>query len=113
MPAFEALCERERCPYAVIGEATEERQLIVGDGHFDNTPVNMPMEVLLGKPPKMLRDVKHKSFSKTEFDSKTIDIRNAAYHLLRLPTIADKRFLITINDHNMTGLIAQDQMVGP
>lgn len=113
MPAFEALCERERCPYAVIGEATEERQLIVGDGHFDNTPVNMPMEVLLGKPPKMLRDVKHKSFSKTEFDSKAVDIRDAAYRLLRLPTIADKRFLITIGDRSVTGLIARDQMVGP
>ncbi len=73
MDTFIKICERERCPYAVIGEATEQQQLVVGDGYFDNTPVDMPLEVLLGKPPKMLRDVKHHPFTKQEFDSADID----------------------------------------
>ncbi len=110
---FIAICERERCPYAVIGEATEEQQLVLGDGHFDNTPIDMPMEVLLGKPPKMLRDVHHRPFHKPEFDTGRVDITEAAYRLMRLPTIADKRFLITIGDRTVTGLVARDQMVGP
>ena len=110
---FEALCERERCPYAVIGEATEEQQLIVGDGHFDNTPIDMPLTVLLGKPPKMLRDVSHHPFHKEEFATHGVDIKDAAMRLLRLPTIADKTFLITIGDRSVTGLVSRDQMVGP
>ncbi len=110
---FAAICERERCPWAVIGEATEERRLIVGDGYFDNTPIDIPMEVLLGKPPKMLRDVHHHPFHKREFHTKGIDIRDAAYRILRLPTVADKRFLITIGDRSVTGLVVRDQMVGP
>ncbi len=110
---FEAICARERCPYAVIGEATEERQLVVGDGHFDNSPVDMPMEVLLGKPPKMLRDVHHKPFAKRDFDTANLDVREAAYRVLRLPTVAAKNFLITIGDRSVTGLVARDQMVGP
>ncbi|MDH5547331.1 MAG: phosphoribosylformylglycinamidine synthase [Gammaproteobacteria bacterium] len=113
MAEFQALCERERCPYAVIGEATQERELIVGDGAFDNYPVHIPMDVLLGKPPKMLRDVKHHSFAKNEFATDGIDIKEAVYRVLRLPSVADKTFLITIGDRTVTGLIAQDQMVGP
>ncbi|MGE0082453.1 MAG: phosphoribosylformylglycinamidine synthase [Thiohalomonadaceae bacterium] len=113
MEEFNAICERERCPYAVIGEATDEQRLVVGDGYFDNTPVDMPMEVLLGKPPKMLRDVQHKPFQKPDFDTRGVNLRDAAYRLLKLPTIADKRFLITIGDRTVTGLIARDQMVGP
>ncbi len=113
MDRFAALCERERAPFAVIGEATEERHLIVGDGYFDNTPVDMPMEVLLGKPPKMLRDVQHKHFQKVAFDTRKIDIKDAAYRLMRLPTVASKSFLITIGDRSVTGLVARDQFVGP
>ncbi len=113
MDRFAALCDRERAPFAVIGEATQERQLTVGDGYFDNTPVDMPMEVLLGKPPKMLRDVQHKSFHKTEFDTSKIEIKDAAYRLLHLPTVASKSFLITIGDRSVTGLVARDQFVGP
>jgi phosphoribosylformylglycinamidine synthase len=113
MERFAAMCERERAPFAVIGEATEERQLIVGDGHFDNTPIDMPMEVLLGKPPKMLRDVQHKPFHKTEFDTSKVDVKDAAYRLMRLPTVASKSFLITIGDRSVTGLVARDQFVGP
>ncbi|OOZ40147.1 phosphoribosylformylglycinamidine synthase [Solemya pervernicosa gill symbiont] len=110
---FTELCERERCPFAVIGEATEDRQLILGDAHFDNTPIDMPLEVLLGKPPKMLRDVHHRPFHKRDLETAKVDPKDAAYRLMRLPTIADKRFLITIGDRTVTGMVARDQMVGP
>ena len=113
MAEFEALCERERCPFAVIGEATEEEQLLLGDGYFDNTPINMSMEVLLGKPPKMLRDVHHQTFHKPEFETADIDLMEAAMRVLRLPSVADKTFLITIGDRTITGMVARDQMVGP
>lgn len=110
---FEAMCERERCPFAVIGEATEEEQLVLGDGAFDNTPIDISMEMLLGKPPKMLRDVHHKSVRKPEFDTSNIDLMEAALRVLRLPTVGDKSFLITIGDRTVTGLVTRDQMVGP
>ncbi|MCP4406932.1 MAG: phosphoribosylformylglycinamidine synthase, partial [Gammaproteobacteria bacterium] len=110
---FKGLCERERCPYAVVGEATEAQDLVVGDGYFNNTPVNLPMDVLLGKPPKMLRDVHHQAFEKTRFDTTDIDPLEAARRILRLPTVAAKTFLITIGDRSVTGLVARDQMVGP
>jgi len=110
---FEDICERERCPYAVIGEATDEKHLYVGDAQFDATPVDIPLEVLLGKPPKMLRDVQHKPFHKKDFVTKNIDIKDAIFRVLRLPTVADKTFLITIGDRSVTGLVARDQMVGP
>lgn len=113
MAEFEALCERERCPFAVIGEATEEEQLVLGDGYFDNTPIDISMEILLGKPPKMLRDVHHKTFHKPEFDTRDIDLMDAAMRVLRLPTVADKTFLITIGDRTITGMVTRDQMVGP
>jgi len=113
MVMFEAMCARERCPFAVIGEATEEQQLIVGDGYFDNTPIDMPMEVLLGKPPKMLRDVHSRSFHKPEFVTAGLDLKEAALRVLSLPSVAAKTFLITIGDRSVTGLVARDQMVGP
>ena len=113
MEHFATICERERAPFAVIGEATEEQRLIVGDAHFDNTPIDLPLEVLLGKPPKMLRDAQRKPFHKSEILTKHIDLKDAAYRLLRLPTVAGKNFLITIGDRTVTGLVNRDQMVGP
>jgi phosphoribosylformylglycinamidine synthase len=113
MAEFEALCERERCPFAVIGEATEEEQLVLGDGYFDNTPIDISMEVLLGKPPKMLREVHHQTFHKPDFDTSGIDLMDAALRVLRLPTVADKTFLVTIGDRSITGMVTRDQMVGP
>ncbi|MDH5446085.1 MAG: phosphoribosylformylglycinamidine synthase [Gammaproteobacteria bacterium] len=114
MSLFSSLCERERCPYAVLGEATEEKQLVVGDAHFDNKPIDLPLEVLLGKPPKMLRDVQHRPFHKPEFNSNSIsDLQEAAERVLSLPTVASKNFLITIGDRSVTGLVTRDQMVGP
>ncbi|WP_126456177.1 phosphoribosylformylglycinamidine synthase [Sulfuriflexus mobilis] len=110
---FEALCQRERCLYAVIGEVTEEQQLVLGDGHFDNTPIDLSLNVLLGKPPKMLRDVKHRTFHKQAFNTADIDLQEAAMRVLHLPSVADKTFLITIGDRSITGLVARDQMVGP
>jgi phosphoribosylformylglycinamidine synthase len=113
MEQFQAICERERCPFEVVGEATEEQQLVVGDGHFENLPVDLPMALLLGKPPKMLRDVHHRTFSKPEFDTRAVDVRDAAYRVLRLPAVANKTFLISIGDRSVTGTVTRDQMVGP
>ena len=110
---FEEICERERCPFAVVGRATTEKQLIVTDEHFGNSPVDMPMEVLLGKPPKMTRDVARSQPELPCFDSSTIDLKDAAYRVLRLPTVGDKNFLITIGDRTVGGMTARDQMVGP
>ena len=110
---FQALCERERCPCAVLGEATGDTRLVVGDGYFDNTPIDLPMGLLLGKPPKMLRDVRHQPFGKPEFPLRGIDVREAAGRVLRLPAVASKTFLITIGDRSVGGLVSRDQMVGP
>jgi phosphoribosylformylglycinamidine synthase len=113
LAVFEALCERERCPYAVVGEATDEKHLRVGDRHFDNNPVDLPMSILFGKPPKMHRDVERGSYTKPPFATSAIDINDAAERLLKLPTIASKNFLITIGDRSITGMVTRDQMVGP
>ncbi len=110
---FQALCERERCPYAVVGEVTEDPDLVVGDGHFDNTPVAMPLPLLLGKPPKLFRDVHRRSHHKSEFVTQGLDLHEAMRRVLCLPAVADKSFLITIGDRSVTGLVARDQMVGP
>ncbi len=113
LPLFEALCERERCPFAVVGVATEERHLTVADSHFGNKPVDMDLSVLLGKPPKMTRDVKSVQKTLPAFETNNIGLKEAASRVLRLPGVADKTFLITIGDRSVTGLIARDQMVGP
>jgi len=110
---FQELCERERCPYAVVGEVSAEQHLLVGDGYFDNSPVDLPMPLLFGKPPKMLRDVHHHPFHKPDFDRTGISPGDAAGRILQLPAVADKTFLITIGDRSVTGLVARDQMVGP
>ncbi len=110
---FEALCARERCPYAVVGETTEARELVVGDGYFDNTPVDLPMELLLGKPPKMLRDVRRRPAPAQPLGLEAVQVADALERVLRLPTVASKAFLITIGDRTVTGQVARDQMVGP
>jgi phosphoribosylformylglycinamidine synthase len=110
---FEALCRRERCPFAVLGKATDERKLAVSDSHFGNQPIDMPLSVLLGKPPKMTRDVKRVSIEQKPFSASGIALDEAIARVLRLPAVADKTFLITIGDRTVTGLISRDQMVGP
>ncbi len=110
---FESICKRERCPFAVVGLAKKERHLTVADSHFANKPVDMDLSVLLGKPPKMTRDVISTTNKLNIFDSSNISLKEAAERVLRLPGVADKTFLITIGDRSVTGLIARDQMVGP
>jgi phosphoribosylformylglycinamidine synthase len=111
---FKALCERERCPFAVVGVATEERQLVLADeGNVADSPVNMPMNVLLGKPPKMHRDVKTVARQFKPVNLTGVDLQQAAINVLAHPTVASKRFLITIGDRTVGGLSHRDQMVGP
>ncbi|HEX9813261.1 MAG TPA: phosphoribosylformylglycinamidine synthase, partial [Burkholderiales bacterium] len=171
---FARICERERCPYAVLGDATRDLRLVVTDSHFDSKrlvpppfppplaggeaetsrmdltsmraaeraledssalggnvegggvphtrspqaerrarPIDIDLDVILGKPPRMLRDVRRARRKLHAFNTKGIDIRDAAYRVLRLPSVADKTFLITIGDRSVGGLVARDQMVGP
>ena len=113
LDAFAALCRRERCPFAVLGNATDDGKLVVSDAHFGNLPIDMPLAVLLGKPPKMVRDVKRVAIAQQPFSTAGIDLSEAITRVLRLPAVADKTFLITIGDRTVTGLICRDQMVGP
>ncbi|MFB0936472.1 MAG: AIR synthase-related protein, partial [Propionivibrio sp.] len=113
LPEFQAMCERERCPFAVVGVATDDNRLVVADRHFGNNPVDMDMDALLGKPPRMTRDVTHLPVVDVPFDPSSVDVKEAAYRVLRLPTVADKTFLISIGDRSVGGMTARDQMVGP
>ena len=113
MATFESICARERCPYAVVGEATEERRLVLDDSLFGNRPIDMPLDLLLGKPPRMHRDVKRLSAKGGAFDRSGVTLDEAARRVLQLPAVADKTFLITIGDRSVTGLVCRDQMVGP
>ncbi len=113
LPQFKQFCERERCPFAVVGEATASQDLIVADPLFANNAVDMDMDVLLGKPPRMHRDVATVIPNLPKFDTTNIDLKEAVYRVLRLPTVADKSFLITIGDRSVGGLTARDQFVGP
>ena len=110
---FKALCERERCPFAVVGEITGDGILKVSDPLLHGTPVDMPIEVLLGKPPRMTRDVQSVPKISSALSTAGTDLNDSLDRLLRLPTIADKSFLITIGDRTVSGLISRDQMVGP
>ncbi len=112
LPLFSSFCERERCPFAVIGVATEERQLqLVDEGQ--TSPVDMPMDVLLGKPPKMHRDVTQVARQSPAMDLTGVSLQQAVIDVLSHPTVASKRFLITIGDRAVGGLTHRDQMVGP
>ena len=113
LDAFRAICERERCPFAVLGEATADGHLTVSDRHFGNKPVDMEMQVLLGKPPKMTRNVSRRAVHVPPFDVTDVDLKDAGLRVLRLPTVASKNFLITIGDRSVGGMTARDQMVGP
>jgi phosphoribosylformylglycinamidine synthase len=110
---FMAICERERCPYAVVGEATEAKQITVADDHFDNKPVDLPMSVLFGKAPKMHRTATKLDLPATEFSPEQLDLSESVFRVLRHPSVASKSFLITIGDRSVTGMVARDQMVGP
>jgi len=112
LPGFEALCARERCPFAVVGVATEQRDLLLADAQGD-APVQMPMNVLLGKPPKMQRDVRSLQRHFPPLQLGALTLQDAVLRVLAHPTVASKRFLITIGDRTVGGLTHRDQMVGP
>ena len=113
LDTFTAICERERAPYSVVGVATEERHLSMSDEHFGDKPIDLPLEVLLGKAPKMSRNVVSAKAESPAVDQSKIEIKDAVRRILRLPTVAEKTFLITIGDRSVTGLVNRDQMVGP
>jgi phosphoribosylformylglycinamidine synthase len=110
---FAAMCERERCPFAVLGRAISEDRLVVHDEEFSNDAVDMPLSVLLGKPPKMTRNVVRETVKLPAFDTSSIALKDAIERVLRLPSVADKTFLIAIGDRTVGGFTARDQMVGP
>jgi len=113
LPRFESIARRERCPYAIVGRLTDDGLLRVHDSQFDNHPVDIPIDVLLGKPPQMHRDVKRLARMLEPFDTTGIDVAQAALRVLAHPAVADKTFLISIGDRSVGGQISRDQMVGP
>ncbi len=110
---FEAIAARERCPYAVIGRLTADGVLRVNDSEFSNRPVDLPINVLLGKPPRMTRAVQRIATPGRRFEVRGLDLQEAALRVLSHPAVADKTFLITIGDRTVSGQISRDQMVGP
>jgi phosphoribosylformylglycinamidine synthase len=113
LQGFSAIAARERCPFAVIGAIDGTGQLTVTDPLFHNQPVDMPLEVLFGKAPRLTREARSVVPARRPLDLKGIDLQEAAYRVLRLPAVADKTFLITIGDRSVGGLISRDQLVGP
>jgi phosphoribosylformylglycinamidine synthase len=110
---FQSMCERERCPFAVVGVTTADRELVLEDGEGGERAIDMPMDVLLGKPPKMHRDVQRVARDAGRLALTGVDLAKSAFDVLRHPTVASKRFLITIGDRTVGGLNSRDQMVGP
>jgi len=110
---LQSMAERERCPLAVVGKATDEPQLKMHDDYFNHYPIDVSMDWLFGHPPKMHRDSQHRAPDTSPFNSNTIDLQEALERLLQVPAVASKSFLITIGDRSITGLVARDQMVGP
>lgn len=113
LPLFEALCERENAPFAVVGRTTNRDELLLNDTHFGNTPIELPLSMLLGKPPHMHRRDRRLTPPRQALDTSSMDLTEAAARVLRLPTVASKSFLITIGDRSITGMVARDQFVGP
>ncbi len=113
LPLFERLCERERCPFAVIGELTAERVLVVRDSRVGDTPVEMPMDVLLGRPPKMTRSARRTAPPIPAWDHAGVELDDAVRRVLSFPAVADKSFLIHIGDRTVGGMSSRDQLVGP
>lgn len=110
---FTKFCERERCPFAVIGEVTDEQHLSLNDEWFEAKPIDIPMSVLFGKPPKMQRRVNRLRNANATLNLSQVDLDEAIHRVLSFPAVADKSFLIHIGDRSITGLVARDQMVGP
>ena len=113
LTAFEEICARERCPFAVLGTASEDDRLLIADDKFNNHPVDLDLSIVLGKPPKMLRDVKRLAPILAPLSLDGIELKEAAYRVLRHPAVADKTFLIAIGDRTVGGLCSRDPFVGP
>ncbi len=113
LPEFAAICGRERCPFSIVGHANGENRLVVADVHFGNRPVDVPLDVILGKPPMMTRDVRHVARALPALDLAGVTVKDAAYRVLQFPAVADKTFLVTIGDRTVGGLCSRDPMVGP
>ncbi len=113
LPQFEAICARERCPYAVVGYTTTERHLKLTDNLLGDDAVDMSLDLLLGKPPKMQRDVSRLQLTHSAIDYSNLDLADAIEQVLQVPSVASKSFLITIGDRSVGGLVYRDQMVGP
>ncbi|MGQ9425391.1 phosphoribosylformylglycinamidine synthase [Gilvimarinus sp. F26214L] len=113
LAVFQAICERERCPFAVVGQASEEKRIVVEDSHFDNAPIDLPMPVLFGKPPKMHREGNRHYAPVEPLQLDGVTMEEAVKRVLQHPTVASKKFLITIGDRFVGGMVARDQMVGP
>ena len=111
--AFERICARERCPVAFIGVARDDRRLVLHDSYFNDNPIDMDIEVLLGKPPRMHRDVRHVPFNAQPLDTRGVTPQQALENILRLPCVSSKNFLVTIGDRTVTGQVHRDQMAGP
>ena len=111
--SFEALCQRERCPYAIVGESTVQKSLLVADATFGNLPVDLPLSVLFGKPPKMQRAFSREALTPRALEVENFVLDEAIERVLRFPAVASKQFLITIGDRSVTGLVAREQQVGP
>lgn len=110
---FEALCERERCPYAVVGTALAEEHIVLNDKHFNNKPIDLPMDVLFGKPPKMHREFNRQSVELPALALEGVTVAEALDRVVKLPAVASKNFLITATDRSLTGMVVRDQLVGP
>jgi phosphoribosylformylglycinamidine synthase len=110
---FSDICTRERAPFAVLGESTKEQELVLSDELFSDTPINMPMSVLLGNPPKTSINAITQEINLNALDTSAIKLDDAINRILQLPTVASKNFLITIGDRSVTGMVARDQFVGP
>jgi phosphoribosylformylglycinamidine synthase len=110
---FQTICERERCPFAVVGTITEDEQLVVNDSLFKNAPIDLPLDVLFGKPPKMTREFSRQKTTTAKLKLNDITLDEAIKRVLHLPAVGSKKFLITIGDRTVGGLSVRDQMVGP
>ncbi|MBI4006653.1 MAG: phosphoribosylformylglycinamidine synthase, partial [Gammaproteobacteria bacterium] len=113
LDVFSRLCARERAPFALLGESANDGKLILNDELFNNKPIDMPLSVLLGKLPRMRRTAEDAKTDLKKFDYRALDVKETIYRILHLPAVADKRFLITIGDRSVSGLVVRDQMIGP
>ncbi|MBT3293680.1 MAG: phosphoribosylformylglycinamidine synthase [Verrucomicrobia bacterium] len=110
---FLALCKRERCPVAVLGIVGDDHRLVLEDSHFDNKPIDIDIDIILGKPPRMLRNATHQPATPPALDITPMELAEAATRVLQFPAVARKTFLITITDRSITGMVAREQMTGP